>query len=267
MPPVKITSTKNPYVKKLLELREKKSRDKTGLMIVEGTRELFAAKNAQVNFKELYVCHDFLKEEAQRFVKSFKKEVKVFETSEHVFKKISFGERLEGVVAVCEKPKRSLQDLKISAKSLLLIVERVEKPGNLGAILRTADAAGIDGVILADSVTDASNPNVVRSSLGTLFSVPVVESSNEKTLNFLKENKIMVAAADPGAKDVYTHLHLNMPLAIVLGSEQKGLSSFWQRNSDFKMKIPMRGQADSLNVSTTAAILIYEALRQRNLEK
>ena len=270
MQPVKhITSAKNPEIKRLVDLRERKARDKTGLIIVEGTRELSCAKKAGVSFKEIYTCAEFFRgEEARKLAIAIEREgAKAFETSQDVFSKISFGERLEGLIAVCEKPKRKLEGLMLSSAPFLVVVEGVEKPGNLGAVLRTADAAGVDGVIVTDGSTDISNPNVVRSSLGTVFSVSAAEASNEATLNFLKNNNVKIAAADPTAEKIYTDFSLNVPLAIVLGSEQKGLSSFWQKNCDFKMKIPMRGAADSLNVSTTAAILIYETLRQRSLKK
>ena len=269
MPPnKKITSAVNVRVKSVLALRERKEREETGLMIVEGVREIARARTAGIVFKEIYLCPDFLsKDDGEKLIREIGPEnVITFETTREVFKKISFGEREEGALAVCRQPKWALSDLKLSKNPFLVIVESVEKPGNLGAILRTCDGAGADGLILSDRLTDCFNPNVVRASLGTVFSVKVVESSNERALQFLKENGIKAWAASPEAKNIYTRVGWHMPLAIVLGNEQKGLSDFWMRNCDFIVKIPMRGLADSLNVSSTAAILIYEALRQRSLK-
>ena len=151
-----------------------------------------------------------------------------------------------------------------SKGSLFVIVECIEKPGNLGAILRTCDGAGIDGVIICDGKTDIYNPNVIRASLGTIFSIKIVVSSNEEALKFLKTKNIKVCATLPLAKKVYTKEDLVNPLAIVVGSEQNGLTDFWVKHADLKVKIPMRGQADSLNVSASTAILLYEIIRQKS---
>jgi len=270
MPAVKdITSAKNPQIKNVLDLRERKTRDKTGLMIVEGTREIMQAREAGVKFREAFFCQELIHHDEARGLAGFlkKENIGLYETSEEIFAKISFGERMEGILAVCEKPRVAFSDIKISQTPFLVVVEGVEKPGNLGAILRTADAAGVDGVILTDGITDVANPNVVRSSLGTVFSVKVVEGTNTETLNFLKKSHIKICAAFPAAKEIYTDVPLDASLAVILGSEQKGLSDFWKANADLKVKIPMYGHADSLNVSATAAVLVYEARRQRNLKK
>lgn len=262
-----ITSFKNPHIKNIIALRERKEREKSKLTIIEGAREMGCAFKAGVEFKEVYICRDFLDDrEQQGFVKELEsKNVPVFETTKEIFEKISFGDRHEGILAVCRQPKLALKDLKISGHSLFVVVENIEKPGNLGAILRSCDGAGVDGLIICDGATDLYNPNVVRASLGTVFSEKVVESSNEKTFAFLKESSVRIFATAPAAETIYTQADFKGPLAIVLGSEQEGLSGFWITNCDVKIKIPMKGRADSLNVSTTAALVIYEALRQRSV--
>ncbi|HOW35578.1 MAG TPA: RNA methyltransferase [Candidatus Omnitrophota bacterium] len=262
-----ITSFKNPQVKNVIALRERKEREKSKLTIVEGAREIGCAFKAGVEFKEVYVCREFFGDRGQQgIVKELElKKVKVFETTKEIFEKISFGDRHEGVLAVCRQPSQALRDLKVSDSSLFVIVEKIEKPGNLGAILRSCDGAGVDGLIICEGATDLYNPNAVRASLGTIFSVKVVESSNEKTLAFLKENGVKAFATTPTAATVYTQADFKNSAAIILGSEQEGLSDFWINHCDIKVKIPMRGKADSLNVSTTAALVIYEALRQRGV--
>ena len=146
----------------------------------------------------------------------------------------------------------------------MVVVEGIEKPGNLGAVLRTCDGAGVDGLFVCDAALDIYNPNVVRSSIGTIFSVPVIQDSSGEILSFLKKNNLKICIASPQAKTLYTDVNFNIPLAVVVGSEQKGLSDFWKSRADVQAKIPMHGKADSLNVSATTAIFIYEALRQRN---
>jgi len=158
---------------------------------------------------------------------------------------------------------RRLADLTLSARSLLLVAEAVEKPGNLGALLRSADAAGVEGVIVCDPTTDVGNPNVIRSSKGTLFSVPVVEASSAETLDWLRQHKIMVVAASPQASLVYTEADWRGPAAVVVGTEKEGLSPLWLEAADVVVRIPMQGRVNSLNVATAATLLIYEAVRQR----
>lgn len=261
----KITSTANPQVKKIGRLRERKERDASGLTIVEGVAEVALALASDVVLKEVWTCLEMARSKEAGVVleKLAKRAVPMFDTSRSVYEKISYGERQEGLLAVCETPRRSLADLKPTANPLYIVVEQVEKPGNLGAILRTCDSAGVNGLIVSDPKTDIYNPNVVRASLGTVFSCPVVAASNDDTLKFLKRYGAQVLAAVVEAKTVYTKIDMKTPLAIVLGTEHEGLSEFWLKNADLKARIPMKGAANSLNVSTTAAILIYEVLRQR----
>jgi TrmH family RNA methyltransferase len=264
MPSEKIISAQNPRVKSVVRLREHRDRLKTGLTVVEGWREVSRAVKARIELKEVYVCPDFFDERAdKKLIRDLERIALLIEVSPAVFAKMAFGDRHEGVLAVCRPGTARLSDLKVPAKPLYVIVETIEKPGNLGAILRTCDAAGVDGVIICDEATDIYNPNVIRASVGTVFAVAAVRASNDEALDFLKRNKVAVCATFPGAGTVYTQENLDRPLAIVIGSEQKGLSGFWMKHSDIKIKIPMRGTGDSLNASVSAAVVIYEVIRQR----
>jgi TrmH family RNA methyltransferase len=264
--PEKITSAKNSRIHEVLELRERKTRSATNSIIVEGVREISRAQESKIKFKEIYFCPDFLEDEAKKLLENIiKTKMSAFDVTKEIFAKIAFGDRQEGLLAICEKPKKSFADIKMSKNPLFVVVERLEKPGNLGAILRSCDGAGVDGLILCDGRVDGYNPNVIRSSIGTVFSVNMVEASNDETLSFLKKNHVAICASLPEDKTTYTQINFKLPSAIVLGSEQEGLSDFWIKHADCKLKIPMYGKADSLNVSTTAAILIYEAIRQRNI--
>ncbi len=262
----KITSLINPNVKRVVRLREHQARKAMGLTLVEGFREVATAQEAGVDFKEVWGCPQWLGDRRHKklFQDFDRRKLPVYEVTQEVFAKISFGDRQEGILAVVKSPTLALSQLKLKKDPLVIVIEKVEKPGNLGAILRTADAAGAQAVIVADAATDLYNPNVIRASLGTVFTVPMAQSNNEATLQFLKEKEIRICSTLPRAKDFYTQADLQGALAIVVGSEPEGLSSFWVENADLQVKIPMRGAADSLNVATTASIVIYEALRQRS---
>lgn len=260
----KITSLTNSKVKQIVRLRESKERAQEGRIIIDGLRESQRAWEAEVTFFEVFVCRDHLKDSGfVEKLESFK--IPVYETTRNVFAKISYGEREEGILVLAKPPQVPLDDLPKKQNILLVVVEGVEKPGNLGAILRTSDGAGVDGVIVCDPKTDIYNPNVIRSSLGTVFSLKVVCSTNEAAYKFLKSQKVMICAATPQGDRLYTQANLKQSMAIVVGSEQSGLSSFWLEKSDLKVKIPMHGQVDSLNVSASSAVLLYEALRQRSV--
>jgi TrmH family RNA methyltransferase len=267
MPHDKITSLTNLKIKHVVQLRNRKQRVEDGLTIVEGARELARAFEGGVTFHELYVCRELIgdSEAVHTFIQELHSyKIPVYETTPTVFAKISYGDRSEGLLAVCAPKLFSFQDLFWKTSPLLVIVERVEKPGNLGAILRTCDAAGVDGVVICDGRTDIYNPNVIRASLGTVFSVKTVVSSNAEAVAFLRSKNIKICATSPQAKTVYVKEKLTDALAIVVGSEQDGLTDFWTQHADLKVKIPMHGQADSLNVSASTAILLYETIRQRS---
>ena len=180
-----------------------------------------------------------------------------------VFKKIAYRDNPDGCLAVLPAPRRRLDDLVAGDRPLLVVAEAVEKPGNLGALLRSADAAGATGVIVCDPTTDLNNPNVVRSSRGTLFTVPLAEASTAEALAWLRARQIAIVAATPQAQLIYTEADLRGPLAIAVGAEDDGLTPAWLDQADLTVRIPIFGQVNSLNVATAASLILYEAVRQR----
>jgi len=259
-----ISSTKNPQIKKIARLRGRRDREATGLTIIEGTREVQRAIDAGVMMEDIFVCTELLNSQAREFMKVIEKMGPVVELTKEVFAKISYGDRQEGLLAIGRPKPLAFNALKIKENPFFVLVEKIEKPGNLGAIMRTAEASGVDVLIVCDKATDLYNPNVIRASIGAVFSLPTVTTSNPAALKFLQEHKAKIYAATPDTKMIYTQADFRGPAAMVLGSEDKGLSDFWLRESQMRIKIPMHGHVDSLNVSTTAAILMYEALRQRD---
>jgi TrmH family RNA methyltransferase len=261
----KITSASNPRIKDIVRLKEGSERKKKGLILVEGHREIRLALENGFELVETYICRDFLKKETQKKVQRelILKNKPIYELDPNVYDKISYGERQEGLLCIFKFKQTEFNDLNIKNNALFVVLEEVEKPGNLGAILRSADAAGASGIIVCDQKTEIYNPNAIRASIGTIFTVPIVISSKDEALKFLKSNGIQVLAATPEGAIHYVKTDLKKPLAFVVGSEQNGLSEFWLKNADIKIKIPMKGQADSLNVSVSTAILLYECQRQR----
>ncbi len=261
-----ITSTQNVNIKNTIALREARRRKETGLTIIDGTREISRAFKAGLKLAQAFVCPKLFTDrgEAELLAQLTKAKIEIIEVNEAVFGKLGFGERQEGLLAVAAIPKRTLNELSLSKKPLVVIVEAVEKPGNLGAIMRTVDAVGADALIVCDQKTDIYNPNVIRASTGVVFNLPVVAASAQETLDFLRARKIKVCATLVEAKQDYTQADLSGAVAIVLGTEDQGLSDFWAKTADIKVNIPMRGVADSLNVSASAAIILYESLRQRS---
>ncbi len=262
----RITSLQNPRVKQLVRLRERRERDEAGLFLVEGYREVRRALEKGVKLKELYFSADwFLGENEPALIEQARQAgAQLFELSKDAFAKVAYRERPDGLLAVAPQWKRTLEDLKLGATPFLLVCESIEKPGNLGTILRSADAAGCDAVIVCDAVTDVFNPNVVRASTGVLFSVPVVVADSATVRAWLKAKGIRAAATTPHTDNLYTKTDLRGPLAVVMGSEQYGLSEFWMKGADVLVRIPMAGQADSLNVAMATIITLFEAVRQRS---
>ena len=255
---MQISSLQNPYIKYLVKLRDdKKQRQHDSLMLVEGWDEINLALASGHQPQTLLTAPEL----ASRQIENVHAEIVTVGRS--VFKKISYRENPDGWLGIFPIPKFSLDDLKLNARPLLIIAESIEKPGNLGAILRTADAAGVDALLVCDPRVDLYNPNVVRASRGALFTVPCVEDSNEAALAFLRKRGIRIAAATPQAETEYTRQDLRGPLAVAVGTEDKGLTNFWLKQSDIKVKIPMAGKINSLNVSIATALIIYEAVRQR----
>lgn len=260
-----IESPQNPRVKAAVKLRKSKARQQIGQTLVEGFREIQRAAESGWIFDELYFCQELhLDPEAPNLVSSIHKSgIPIFKCSEAAFRKMSYRDTPDGLLALSSLVGKRLDELDLPDNPLLLIAEDLEKPGNLGTILRTADATGVDAVIVCGCKTDINNPNVIRASIGTLFFIPVAKASAEETLQWLKERGIQSIAAVPDAKQHYTDANMCGGTAIVVGSEDEGLTCEWLKGATRKVAIPMLGKNDSLNVSTAAAILLYEALRQR----
>ncbi len=264
----KIISFQNPLVKKIVKLRQKREREKSKLYLIEGYRELLRAIEGKAKLKMLfYSPNHFLKSNEWALIRKAKSVhfIETVEVSPAIFEKLSYRDRPDGLLAIAEIEFSPFSELKLSEVPFFLIAEAIEKPGNLGSMLRSCDGAGVDAFILCDPKADIYNPNVVRASVGTLFSVPFFVQEKEALLKFLKKKKIQIIAAMPCTDQIYTNAFLSGPLALILGTEQLGLSTFWLENADLKVKIPMKGSADSLNVAAATTLLLYEVVRQRTL--
>ena len=266
VPPFRITSRQNSQVKDAVRLRSGSERRRLGRFIVDGVREITRAIEAGIEPLQAFVCDELCKSAEARQAKAALASVgtEILDVSPEVFAKLAFGERQEGIVLVAEAPARTLSDMQLPPAPLVAVLEGIEKPGNVGAILRSADAAGIDAVIVADGRSDLFNPNSIRASLGTVFSQNVREATTAETIGWLRDQGLPIVAAQPDAKTVYADADFRTGVAIVLGSEAAGLTPVWTDAGATAVRIPMHGLADSLNVSTTAAVLFYEALRQRS---
>jgi TrmH family RNA methyltransferase len=252
-------------VKAAVRLRDRRERETTGLTIVDGSRELGRAIDAGIEIDEAFVCEVLVRTPQTRdVVGRLAATVGFTPVSEAVIAKLAFGDRSDGVVAIVRSPSTSLDRLDPGSDGLVVVVEGLEKPGNLGAILRTADGAGARAVVAADPRTDLYNPNAIRASLGTIFAVPVAAASSQEVLEWLAGRGARIVAARVDAERPYTDADLRGPVALVLGSEAEGLRSTWDDPRVEPVRIPMHGAADSLNVSVAAAVLLYEAVRQRS---
>lgn len=263
---LKITSHQNPQIKAAIKLQNRAKRDEEGLFLIEGYRELKRAFAGGVTIQKLFICRElFLGENEDVLIESIG--TTVIECTPSVFEKLSYRDRPDGLLGVAVQMRATLGTLKaqMGPNPLLVIAEGIEKPGNLGSIMRSADGVGADGVIVCDRCTDIYNPNVVRASVGTLFTLPVIEAGGEEVFLWLQEHKIQMVATSPAAKIDYTEADLRGPVAIVVGTEQLGLSEMWMKASDVQVSIPMKGVADSLNVATATTLLLYEVLRQRKM--
>ncbi len=259
-----ITSGQNPRVKEVVMLQQKSAeRKRTGLFVVEGARELMHCMEAGLEVKEVYVCPEIAGEETVDEVWRLTGEAERVEVTPEVYEKMAYRGSTEGVIAVVKARNVGLLDLQLSAEPLLVVVERVEKPGNLGAILRSADAAGADAVVVCDALTDLYNPNLIRSAIGAVFTVPCVVCSSEECIAFLKERGIQILTAQLQDSQLYYNSDMRRGTAIVMGTESTGLTPMWRKAADAHIRIPMLGRLDSLNVSVSTAILLFEAVRQR----
>ena len=259
-----ITSMHNAKVRQLLDLQQKsQERRQRRLFVVEGMRELERCVAAGYAIDTLFYCSRLCDDESLKRLPA----ANSYEVSPEVYEKIAYRGSTEGVVGEVRTLDRRLADLRLGERPLLMVVERVEKPGNLGAILRSADAAGVDAVIVCDPLTDLYNPNLIRASLGAFFSVPCVACPSEECIAFLKQRGIRILTAQLQDSSLYYDTDMRSATAIVMGTESTGLTPLWREAADSHIRIPMLGRVDSLNVSVSAAILMYEAVRQRRLSR
>lgn len=261
-----IQSRQNDQVKNLVKLRERKHRDRQERFLVEGLREIGHAIAAGYQIDDLYYCPEFFPSEAHSlFIGEVRKEhvPRLTRLSEEAYEKASLREGPDGLLAVARQQADTLSQLKLPGNPLLLVLEGIEKPGNLGAILRSADGAGVDAVILVDCVLDLFNPNAIRSSQGLIFALPIVQTEREVLSKWLGERAIKSIASTPATEQYHWDVDLRGPSAIFMGGESDGLSDYWLAQAQEKVRIPMQGQADSLNVAAATAVCLYEAKRQR----
>ncbi|MDD3003819.1 RNA methyltransferase [Flavobacterium sp.] len=257
-----ITSVQNPYIKSLLQLQEKaKVRRQTGTFLIEGKREIELALKGGYQLETILFVEEIM---SIHEIESLKiSSVEKIEISKEVYQKLAYRDTTEGLLAVAKTKSLALADLKLSENPLLIIAEAIEKPGNVGAILRTADAANVDAVIIANPKSDLYNPNVVRSSVGCLFTNQIATATTEEVIAFLKKNNINFYSATLQNSTSYHTQDYTQPTALVVGTEATGLSQAWRDHATQNIIIPMQGEIDSMNVSVAAAILLFEAKRQR----
>lgn len=260
-----IASPSNPRIKQLVRLRDRRERESSGRFLIDGGAEIALAVASGWVVDTVYVCP-----EVSRFVENAPlraqvsaRAVELVTLSLSAYQKAAYSDNADGWLAVAHTPAFPLSALTLGPRPLILVSEDVEKPGNIGALLRTADAAGVDGLIMCDPATDLVNANVIRASRGALFTLPTAVATTAAALHWLHEHRIQIVAATPAASITYTEIDLRSPTAVVVGAEDTGLSQAWLNAADVKVRIPMGGKINSLNVSTSAAVLVYEAVRQR----
>lgn len=269
-----ISSLQNLKIKRLVALQQKSSeRRKAGVFVVEGQREIMHCISAGLEIETIFFCpeimnagdrEDLHRSNADVDAQSLLNKAKtIFEVTTNVYDKIAYRGGTEGIMAVVNTPIHSLTELPIEGAPLYVVLEKVEKPGNLGAILRSADAAGATGVIVCDPLTDLYNPNLIRSSIGAIFTVPVATCTSEECIFWLKSHGVTILTAQLQDSHLYYDTDMRRPTAIVMGTEATGLTPQWREAADAHIRIPMLGRLDSLNVSVSAAILLFEAVRQR----
>lgn len=270
---IDISSTKNERIKEVAELLEKsRARRTSGLFVAEGVREITACLKGGYRPESLFFSPEIISQEALDELLGLSETAEapfrhIYQVSKAVYAKIAYREGSEGVVAVIREKRLTLEEVPFTRNPLILVLESVEKPGNLGALLRTADACGVDAVLVCDPLTDLYNPNLIRASLGGIFTQQVVACTNEEACRWLQARGITILTAQLQDSQWYYDTDMTRPCAIVMGSEANGLTDFWRKVSDAKIRIPMLGELDSLNVSVSAAVLCYEAVRQRNARK
>ncbi len=264
-----LTSRQNDKVKQLVQLQKHNERIKQDRFIIEGIREIEKAIDSGYQFGAVFFVPKLIETDKIATLFGTSLPAKIYQINEDVYSKIAYRENSGGIIALTKPKIHELNTLasNLSANPLILVIEGVEKPGNIGAIYRTADAAGLDGIIICDSKTDLYNPNIIRASLGCVFTVPTAISNSHNAVQWLTEHKIIIYCTSLDKAVQYHTIDYTKPSAIVMGTEATGVSNIWLEVSDSNIIIPMRGKTDSMNVSTSAAIIIFEACRQRNFDQ
>ena len=260
---VYIQSAQNTRIKNLKKLEKSSERKEQGVFLIEGLRELCLAVRAGYELEELFLCEELLTQSEEYNLSEVSENTPIILLSKEAYSAVAYRETTEGILATAKPKEHGLQNLELKENALVLVIEAVEKPGNLGAMLRTCDAAAVDAVIVCDARTDVYNPNVVRSSIGCIFTNQIGIGTTEEVIHFLKEKKVKTYAAELTAEKFYFEQDLKEASAIVVGTEATGLSEEWIHAAEERIKIPMLGTIDSLNVSVSAAVLLFEARRQR----
>lgn len=257
-----ITSSQNPFIKSLVQLQEKaKARKQSSTFLIEGKREIELAIKGNYELETVLFLPKLISDEV--LSKLSKSQINLIEINKEVYQKLAYRDTTEGIIAVAKTKSLALQDLKLPKNPLILIMESIEKPGNIGAMLRTCDAANIDAVIIANPKTDLYNPNIVRSSVGCLFTNQIAAGSTDDVIQFLKEKNIAIFGATLQNSNFYHTQDYTIPTALVVGTEATGLTQAWRDAATQNVIIPMQGEIDSMNVSVASAILLFEAKRQR----
>lgn len=257
-----ITSSQNPFIKSLMQLQEKaKAHKQSGSFLIEGMREIELAIKGKYEIETILFLPELVS--SQQITQLSRNQIDLIEISKEVYQKLAYRDTTEGILAVAKTKSLQLSDLKLPENPLVLIMEAIEKPGNIGAVLRTCDAAKVDAVIIANPKTDLYNPNIVRSSVGCLFTNQIATGTTEEVIAFLIENNINFYSATLQNSTAYHTQNYTMPTALVVGTEATGLTELWREKATQNIIIPMQGEIDSMNVSVAAAILIFEAKRQR----
>ena len=260
----KITSFKNPKIKNIINLHKANERKKQNLFVIEGYKEIKAALRNKVEIDSTFYCSEIASDSHLTELLRLGLDVQnVFEITKEIFERIAYRDNSDGLVVLATPRYLKLDDIVLCDNPIILVLESVEKPGNLGAILRTADAVNVDAVIVCDTKTDLFNPNTIRASIGCIFSKQVVVADSKSTFNWLQKKGIHVYSTFLNTNNCYFDMDYTTPTAIVLGTESTGLSQFWQTASESLIKIPMLGLVDSLNVSIAGAVVVFEILRQR----
>jgi len=258
-----ITSQQNPKIKNVLALEKARERNQQNVFILEGIKELSLAIEGKYVIDTVFFCPQIISVET--ILKVVREENLLIPVQQNVFEKIAYRDSTGGIIAIVQQKKHTLENIQLRKNPLVLILESVEKPGNLGAVLRTADAANIDAVIICDPQTDFYNPNVIRSSVGCIFTTQIASSTSHETIAWLNKHEINIFATSLESSTPYHKIDFTKPSAIIMGTESTGLSDTWIRVATSSVIIPMRGKIDSMNVSNAAAVIVFEACRQREL--